>query len=184
MTDKKKKVHYVDNKRFSQAVMDYVTMANEYKERGEDPPVVPTYIAECFLKISKGISNKPNFIRYTYKEEMIMDAVENCLTAIKNYDISTTTRGGNPNAFGYFTLIAWRAFLRRLAKEKKQHEIKEKFMNQSGAEMFMDYDNSELIDENTPLIEEIRSRIERVKIKDEILRDFAKEEKRREVAGE
>lgn len=178
---KKQKVDYVNNKEFSIAVMNYVLLADEYKQRGEEPPVVTNYIAECFLKISKGLSHKPNFIRYTYKEEMIMDAVENCLTAIKNYNIDTITRGGAPNAFGYFTMIIWRAFLRRLAKEKKQQEIKEKYRSQSGAEMFMDYELNDIsFDESDSIVEILKVKINQVKIKDEILKDFEREEKRQE----
>lgn len=179
MSSKKQKVNYVNNKEFSEAVMNYVLLADEYKQRGEEPPMIPNYIADCFLKISKGLSNKPNFIRYTYKEEMIMDAVENCLTAIKNYNIDTITRGGAPNAFGYFTMIVWRAFLRRLAKEKKQQEIKERFMNKSGAESFMDYDDIDVSD-NDSIVEALRAKIDQVKVRDEVLKDFAREEKRQE----
>ena len=179
MSSKKQKVNYVNNKEFSEAVMNYVLLADEYKQRGEEPPMIPNYIADCFLKISKGLSNKPNFIRYTYKEEMIMDAVENCLKAIKNYNIETITRGGAPNAFGYFTMIVWRAFLRRLAKEKKQQEIKERFMNKSGTESFMDYDDIDVSD-NDSIVEALRAKIDQIKVRDEVLKDFAREEKRQE----
>jgi hypothetical protein len=98
--------------------------ANEAKASNQTVPIVPNYIAECFLRISEGLSHKSNFIRYTYREEMVMDAVENCLKAIHNYDLSTATRTGRPNAFAYFTQISWYAFLRRIAKEKKQQDIK------------------------------------------------------------
>ena len=172
----RQKVDYVNNKEFSEAVMDYVLLAEEYKQRGEEPPPIPEYIADCFLKISKGLSNKPNFIRYTYKEEMVMDAVENCLTAIKNYNIDATTRGGSPNAFGYFTMIVWRAFLRRLAKEKRQQDIRKRYLDKSGVESFIDLDESDPNEYDT-IVEELKARIEQVKLRDEILRDFAKEEK-------
>ena len=81
--------------------------------------MVPDYIAKCFLKICEGLSHKSNFVRYTYREEMVMDAVENCLNAVGNYNIEAATRKGKPNAFGYFTQISWFAFIRRIKKEKK-----------------------------------------------------------------
>jgi hypothetical protein len=181
MSKQKKKVNYVNNREFSEAVMEYVLLAEEYKLRGEEPPIVPNYIAECFLKIANGLSHKPNFIRYTYKEEMVMDAVENCLTAIKNYNIKTITRGGAPNAFGYFTMIVWRAFLRRLAKEKKQQDIKQKFFDTCGAEAFMEYEiGAHEFDENESIVEELKTRIGLIRVKDEIIRDFAREQKRLE----
>ena len=85
MAEKKKKAHYINNKEFSLAVVDYVTSANEAKAKDKPVPMVTNYIATCFLKISEGLSHRPNFVRYTYREEMVMDAVENCLRAIKNW---------------------------------------------------------------------------------------------------
>jgi len=67
--------HYVNNKEFSQAVVDYVKTVREAREKGKDDPIVTDYIARCFLKISEGLSHKSNFVRYTYREEMVMDAV-------------------------------------------------------------------------------------------------------------
>ena len=66
-----------------------------------------------------------------------MDGVENCLKALANYDGDAKTRSGNPNAFGYFTQISWFAFLRRITKEKKQHDLKLKFIAESGLDEFM-----------------------------------------------
>ncbi len=142
MANKKNNIHYVNNKEFSQAVVDYCTKVNESKNLGEDIPIVPDYIAECFLKISEGLSHKSNFIRYTYREEMVMDAVENCLKAIKNYNVETATRTGNPNAFAYFTQIIYFAFLRRIGKEKKQLEIKNRIIEKSGFAEVMAVDDS------------------------------------------
>ena len=131
MTEKLKpreKPHYVNNRQFSYAVVDYVTEANDAKAKGEKNPVVTDYIATCFMKICEGLSHKPNFVRYTYRDEMVMDGVENCLKAIYNYRIDASTRTGKPNAFSYFTQIAYFAFIRRIVKEKKQADIKFKFI--------------------------------------------------------
>ena len=143
MTDKKlkpqEKPHYVNNKEFSLAVVDYCESAEKArKQKSKNIPIVPDYIAECFLKIAEGLSHKSNFIRYTYREEMVMDAVENCLKAIKNYDIKTATRTGTPNAFAYFTQISWYAFLRRIEKEKKQQDIKLKYIANVGIDELVD----------------------------------------------
>src|SRR5210317_872062 len=141
--NKKENVHYVNNADFSNAVVEYVQSANEAKASNQTVPIVPNYIAECFLRISEGLSHKSNFIRYTYREEMVMDAVENCLKAIHNYDLSTATRTGKPNAFAYFTQISWYAFLRRIAKEKKQQDVKLKYLEKSGIENFVDLDTAD-----------------------------------------
>ena len=124
----KEKPHYVNNRDFSNAVVEYCTTVKASKDSGIERPIVTNYIATCFLKIAEGLSHKGNFVRYTYREEMVMDAVENCLKAIENYDIEAATRSGKPNAFAYFTQISWYAFLRRIQKEKKQQDIKMKYI--------------------------------------------------------
>ena len=178
---KRAAIHYVNNAEFSQAVVDYVTVLQEAKKEEQQLPVVPDYIASCFLRIAEGLSHKSNFIRYTYREEMVMDAVENCLKAIENYDISAATRTGKPNAFAYFTQITWYAFLRRIAKEKKQQDIKLKYLTKSGIENFID---NELGDEMSQqvvgaFVDTLRDRIEKVRHADAEVKEFVKEEKKK-----
>ena len=174
---KKENVHYVNNAKFSQAVVDYVTTANEAKQNKKPTPVVPNYIAECFLRISEGLSHKSNFIRYTYREEMVMDAVENCLKAIHNYNLDTATRTGKPNAFAYFTQIAWYAFLRRIAKEKKQQDVKLSYLSRIGVEHILgDMDD---LQQYEFVVESLRQRIERVRDADKNFKEYAKEVKKK-----
>ena len=179
MTEKIKprdKPHYVNNRQFSYAVVDYVTEANASKEAGTKNPTVPDYIAICFMKICEGLSHKPNFVRYTYRDEMVMDGVENCLKAIYNYRIDASTRTGKPNAFSYFTQIAYFAFIRRIVKEKKQADIKFKFMEQANIEDFVS-----AIDINSPIdqsfLDTLREKISKIKEVDTKVKDFEKEEK-------
>ena len=177
----KDKPHYVNNAEFSQAVVDHVTIVDEARKKGEPLPKVPDYIAQCFLKICEGLSHKSNFVRYTYREEMVMDAVENCLKAIENYNLEAATRTGKPNAFAYFTQISWYAFLRRIEKEKKQQDIKMKYINQSGIENFLD---NELGDEQSAqvaqaFVDQLRIRIDEVKEKDAEWKDIVKKERKK-----
>ena len=176
---KRASIHYVNNKEFSQAVVDYCKTIDDAKSNKTILPIVPDYIATCFLRISEGLSHKSNFIRYTYREEMVMDAVENCLRAIENYNIEAATRTGLPNAFAYFTQISWYAFLRRIAKEKKQQEIKLRYLSQSGIE---DYIVSGDLDAGSKqaiqaFVDTLKDRIDKVKEKDTDLKIYAKEEK-------
>ena len=177
---KKQSVHYVNNADFSQAVVDYVTKVNKARDKGKPHPIVPDYIAQCFLRIAEGLSHKHNFIRYTYREEMVMDAVENCLKAIYNYNIETATRTGKPNAFAYFTQITWYAFLRRISKEKKQQDIKRKYLSRASIEDFVDgFDASaEGAQEILAYVDVLRERIDKVKDQDQKVKEFAKEEKK------
>ena len=180
----KQKPHYVNNKEFSLSVVEYVKLVNEAQANGTQLPVVTDYIATCFLKIAQGLSHKANFIRYTYREEMVMDAVENCLKAITNYNIDAATRTGNPNAFAYFTQICYYAFLRRLAKEKKQQDIKFKYIEKAGIEDFiMGSDVDGHIDSTTrAFVDQLRDRISVVRTNDTTIKEFAKEEKKKEKA--
>ncbi|MEE3078876.1 MAG: hypothetical protein VX341_06035 [Bdellovibrionota bacterium] len=179
---KKRNIHYVNNADFSHAVVEYVKIAESAKKNKKEVPKVTDYIATCFLKIAEGLSHKANFIRYTYREEMVMDAVENCLKAINNYNLEAATRTGKPNAFAYFTQITWFAFLRRIAKEKKQQEIKLKYLTQSGIENFIS-ENENADEASTQVansfVDSLRNRIEKVKTKDEKIKTITKQIKRR-----
>jgi hypothetical protein len=178
---KQDRPHYVNNADFSEAVVQYVIEARKAKEKGTTKPMVPDYIARCFLKISEGLSHKANFVRYTYREEMVMDAVENCLKAIENYNLETATRTGKPNAFAYFTQISWYAFLRRIQKEKKQQDIKMKYLSETGFEFLI----QEELNQNPAarathaFVEELRLRIDAVKSHDESIELYSKGKKER-----
>ena len=177
---KRQSIHYVNNADFSAAVVEYVKEVRKAKAKNEQLPIVTDYIAECFLKIAEGLSHKSNFIRYTYREEMVMDAVENCLKAIENYNLETATRTGKPNAFAYFTQITWYAFLRRIAKEKKQQDIKLKYLTSSGLETFVEVEGDTLA--NTvaqQFVDFLKDRIDKVKATDDAVKEFVKKEKRK-----
>lgn len=178
---KKDKPHYVNNADFSQAVVEYVQTANEAVANGKPKPVVTNYIAECFLKIAEGLSHKANFVRYTYREEMVMDAVENCLKAIENYNLDTATRTGRPNAFAYFTQISWYAFLRRIEKEKRQQDIKLKYLAESGISQLVseEINNDEASRATQAFVDELRDRIDFVKESDRLFSEYANQHKRK-----
>tara|TARA_B100001939_G_C16752658_1_gene534687 strand:+ start:16 stop:600 length:585 start_codon:yes stop_codon:yes gene_type:complete len=177
---RKKSIHYVNNAEFSQAVVDYVGRLEECRKEQLDLPKVPDYIAQCFLRIAEGLSHKANFIRYTYREEMVMDAVENCLKAISNYNLEAATRTGKPNAFAYFTQITWFAFLRRITKEKKQQDIKLKYLTKSGIESFIDV-GDEAAGESvaTHFVDTLKDRIQRVRSTDIEIKEIVKKERKR-----
>ena len=178
---KRASIHYVNNADFSQAVVEYVKTVQEAKKNEEQLPIVTDYIAQCFLRIAEGLSHKSNFIRYTYREEMVMDAVENCLKAIENYDIEAATRTGKPNAFAYFTQITWYAFLRRIAKEKKQQDVKLKYLTQSGIENFIDNDLGDDMSQQVAgaFVDTLRHRIDKIKTTDSEVKEYVKEEKKK-----
>ena len=177
---RKKSIHYVNNSDFSTAVVEYVEKVDDARKKKNNIPKVPDYIAQCFLKIAEGLSHKANFIRYTYREEMVMDAVENCLKAIGNYNLEAATRTGKPNAFAYFTQITWYAFLRRITKEKKQQEIKLKYLTKSGIDSFIDTGSEATAsDTATHFVDTLRDRIQRVRSSDEEMKEIVKKERKK-----
>ena len=176
----------MNNADFSTAVVNYVTLLDEARKQEKTLPVVPDYIAQCFLRIAEGLSHKSNFVRYTYREEMVMDAVENCLKAIENYNLEAATRSGKPNAFSYFTQISWYAFLRRIAKEKKQQDIKAKYITQSGIEEFIaSTEDKQAKQVAQRFVDTLRDRIDKVKEVDDHMKKIVKaERKKRKVVAD
>lgn len=125
-TAKKRSIHYVDNKLLLEEMIKYLDAVKDAEESDSEKPRIPEYIGECLLKISNRLSTKPNFINYTYREEMISDGIENCINYLENFN---PEKSNNP--FAYFTQIIYYAFLRRIQKEKKQLYIKHKSLEQS-----------------------------------------------------
>ena len=151
--------HYVNNKQFLEAISAWKEKVKEAESAGEEIPPVTDYIGECFLKIANHLSYRPNFINYTFRDDMISDGIENCLQYLKNFN---PDKSNNP--FAYFTQIIYYAFIRRIQKEKKQSNIKYKMIEQANIDEFAvlpgdtnnDYKNQflEFLRKNKPSTEE------------------------------
>ena len=156
---RKKSEHYVDNKLFLQAMIEFKDKCAKAEKRKRKPPPVTNYIGECFLKIANHLSYRPNFINYTFSDDMISDGIENCLQYLKNFN---PDKSNNP--FAYFTQIIYYAFIRRIQKEKKQSNIKYRMIEQANIDEFAvlpgdtnnDYKNQflEFLRKNKPSTEE------------------------------
>jgi len=118
---KKQPVHYVDNKLFFTVMLKFHSGCEEARNAGIELPRIPNYVGECIMKIATRLATRPNFVGYSYKDEMVSDGIENCLTYIHNFNPEKSS-----NPFAYFTQIIYYAFLRRIQKEKKQQYIKHK----------------------------------------------------------
>ena len=128
---RKKPEHYVDNKLFLKKMIEYKKVCNKAKREGKGNPPVTNYIGSCFLKIANHLSFRPNFINYTFRDDMVSDGIENCLQYLKNFN---PAKSNNP--FAYFTQIIYYAFIRRIQKEKKQSNIKYRMIEQAGIDEF------------------------------------------------
>ena len=132
------KIHYVDNAKFLEAMIEYKKEYIKAKEENADLPMISEYLGSVFLKIAQRLSFRPNFINYAFKNDMISDGIENCLHYIHNFN---PERSNNP--FAYFTQIIFYAFIRRIQKEKKQLYIKYKSMqNYDTIPGYMDIDKT------------------------------------------
>jgi len=134
---RKRSEHYVNNKEFLAAIVAYKQEISDAEHLGKPKPRITNYLGECFLKIATHLSYKPNFVNYMFKDDMICDGIENCVQYINNFNPEKSS-----NPFAYFTQIIHYAFLRRIQKEKKQLEIRQKIIERSG------YDEVFVADEN------------------------------------
>ena len=135
MGRRKRSEHYVNNKEFLAALIKLREDREIAEIKGKEKPRIPRYIGECFLKIATHLSFKPNFVNYMFKEDMISDGIENCVQYIHNFNPEKSQ-----NPFAYFTQIIHYAFLRRIQKEKKQLEIKNKILEKTGYEQVFERD--------------------------------------------
>ncbi len=126
---RRRKNNFLDNKMFYQAIVDYRAVCDIAKRDGKDRPPMPRYIGKCFLDIAEHLSMRPNFSNYMYRQDMVMDAVENCVVYWQRFDPEKSK-----NPFSYFTQVCWYAFIRRIGKEKRQIEICDKIISKSGYE--------------------------------------------------
>jgi DNA-directed RNA polymerase specialized sigma subunit len=134
MPKRQRSVHYVNNKEFLAALIEYRKCIKEAQEQSLPKPRITNYLGECFLKIATHLSFKPNFVNYIFKDDMISDGIENCVQYIHNFDPEKSQ-----NPFAYFTQIIHYAFLRRIQREKRQLEIKNKILEKTGFdEVFFD----------------------------------------------
>jgi hypothetical protein len=165
----KKRTNYINNPDFLQAMISYREKVAEAEKSGKPKPQVPPYIGECFIKIATRLSHKPNFINYTFRDEMICDGIENCMQYIDNFDPDKSS-----NPFAYFTQIIYFAFLRRIDKEKKQLYIKFKLserlnIDEATSEKQDHPDSQEYIDNFIKSFEESRkSKSKKVKHEDSV----------------
>jgi hypothetical protein len=119
-TKERTKANYIDNAEFFKEITEF-----QKQKKVNDNTPIPESLAVYFVKIAENLSNKGNFLSYTFKDEMISDGIENCLQYLHNFNPAKSK-----NPFSYFTQIIFFAFVRRIKKEKKQMYIKYKaFMN-------------------------------------------------------
>ena len=154
MAKRKRSEHYVNNKEFLAALIKYAEDKEIALLQDKPKPVIPRYIGECFLKIATHLSYKPNFVNYMYKDDMVCDGIENCVQYIHNFNPEKSK-----NPFAYFTQIIHYAFLRRIQKEKKQLEIKNKILERTGYDQVFDTDGDDSYSDYNSIKDAVHSKL-------------------------
>jgi len=173
MGKRKKTIHYVDNAKFLEEMIEYKRQYKISKNNDEELPIISEYLGSVFLKIAQRLSFRPNFINYSFKDDMISDGIENCLHYIHNFDPEKSS-----NPFAYFTQIIYYAFIRRIQKEKKQLYIK--FKSMQNYEINSTYDDSANEGDNVDLTGDYKNSDFRVMV-DEFVDTFEKSKKKKAV---
>jgi hypothetical protein len=137
MAETKKRAHYVNNADLLKTIEQYKKDCRKAKRNKADKPKIPNYIGKCLMLIAENLSHKPNFLSYSFRDEMIADGIENCIMYFDNFDPKKSK-----NPFAYFTQIIYFAFIRRIHKEKKQLYVKYKSTEQIG--ILNEYEQFEL----------------------------------------
>jgi hypothetical protein len=122
----KRKLHYVNNPEFLKEMKLHIDAVKKAKKLGKPSPQVSNYIGECIVSIASKLANKPNFVNYPFREEMISDGIENSLQYLNNFNPAKSS-----NPFAYFTQIIYYAFVRRIQREKKHLATKYRIIEES-----------------------------------------------------
>ena len=170
MKEKSKANHYIDNKEFYAAMIEWKKEVNNNEKSGEPKPPVTDYIGKCFLDIAQHLSYRPNFINYPYRDEMVGDGIENCLMYAHNFDPDKSK-----NPFSYFTQIIYYAFLRRIEKEKKQSYVKYKMLEQIDDNLIQSWYRKNYFESDETSVEKILS--SHLKLTDQDIEKFTPKKK-------
>ena len=167
--------HYVNNAEMLEALKTYKADLAKARAEGADDPRVPEYLGECVLKIATKLSHKANFINYSYRDDMILDGIENCIQCMHSFDPEKSS-----NPFAYFTQVIYFAFLRRIAKEKKQSYIKGRLIQDMPLDSFELQDHDDDADFKNAYMSFIQANS---KFDDSFMKTKEKKKKEKEETG-
>jgi DNA-directed RNA polymerase specialized sigma24 family protein len=123
--------HYVNNKALLECIEKYQKQKNEAIQNNTALPKIPEYFGEAIIQIATRFSRRSNFIGYSFRDEMISDAIEHALVAVDKFDANKSS-----NPFSYITTMVYYSFIRRIAKEKRQSYIRSKLIQDMPIDSF------------------------------------------------
>lgn len=117
--------HYVSNKDLTASCAIYSAAYKKAKENGTELPNLPEDIGHAILQIATRLMNNHNFVGYSFKDEMIADAVYKCVKKAHNFDPEKSD-----NSFAFFSQVSWNQAIERIKIERRQTSIKAKMINE------------------------------------------------------
>jgi hypothetical protein len=171
----KKKKHYVDNEKFFNEIMEYKKQCKEALEQGKEKPRISEYIGKCIYLIAENLSHKPRFINYSFRDELVSDAIENCFLYFDNFNPEKSQ-----NPFAYFTQIIYYAFHRRISKEEKNRYIiykkfQESVLDTSDSALMVDADDNHVV--SSTMYDNLNDFIKNFETREQVKKEKRKEKK-------
>lgn len=171
----KAKKHYVDNVKFLEEIVEYKRQCKEALDQGKEKPRISEYIGKCIYLIAENLSHKPRFMNYSFRDELVSDAIENCFLYFDNFDPAKSS-----NPFAYFTQIIYYAFHRRISKEEKNRYIiykkfQESVLDTSDAALMIDSDDNHLI--SSTMYDNLNDFIRNFETREQVKKEKRKEKK-------
>jgi Sigma-70 region 2 len=158
--------HYVNNGQLYEELVAFKEKCLKAREEGKPEPRLSNYVGQCILLICQRIGTRPNFSGYSYRDEMVDDAIENCVAAISSFD---PAKSNHP--FNYLSTVAMNAMIRRIQKEKRETYMKHKTMQmmathlEGGAELADERSQRVVSDFETKLAEKKAKDAEKAAVK-------------------
>lgn len=116
--------HYVDKAKLNDALRNWKTNREHAIANNLEAPVMPEYAANSIIEIARNASLKWNFRGYSFREDMVGDAILNVMKYIQNYDPDAYTKSGLPNPFWYISRMCINTFRFKIGTEEKQQYFK------------------------------------------------------------
>lgn len=130
------KVNYVDKTELYNDLCAWKKVRDAALLDGKPAPALPRSVGLAIIQITDGTARRPNFRNYTFIEEMKGDGIVDAVKAMNSFDPERKNKSGVVNPFGFISLVVWRAFLGRIAQEKKLQKIKVAAMSDPTTESY------------------------------------------------
>lgn len=125
---------YINGKEMYAELVIYNTLYKKSLVDGHEKPQVSKKLAHSIIQIATRLTNSYNFVNYTYKDEMISDAILKCLDKVHRFDPTISEQ-----SFAFFTQVAWNACVNRIKIEQKESSVKARLIREKMSSEFVSH---------------------------------------------